>query len=191
MIVYDTALYFKRKEKMKYQNNSYRFLIKYIKEHYEHKCHYCGKKITDDADLTVDHLVPLSRGGRHELSNLKICCADCNFNKGNMTESEYCNYLKTGIVPQNINHLFFRYDADMDISSIKIPGLFKGTGVKSKKVKRVIDYYNTNHAFEKPIIVNQKNNMLVDGYARYKAAEILQISNVPVEFYIPPLTSAN
>ena len=37
-------------------------------------CAECGAT----ADLTVDHIVPLARGGRGELSNLQTLCRSCN-----------------------------------------------------------------------------------------------------------------
>jgi len=42
-------------------------------------CYYCGKK----AKLTLDHVIPLSKGGLHELSNLVAACSPCNSSKGN------------------------------------------------------------------------------------------------------------
>lgn len=33
--------------------------------------------------LTIDHIVPLSRGGKNGLYNLQVCCNNCNTRKGN------------------------------------------------------------------------------------------------------------
>jgi len=43
-----------------------------------HTCQYCG----NDAD-TVDHVVPISKGGTDEPDNLVASCKRCNFRKGN------------------------------------------------------------------------------------------------------------
>jgi 5-methylcytosine-specific restriction endonuclease McrA len=43
-------------------------------------CHYCGGKFTPQA-LTMDHLVPLIRGGRSTKGNLVPACKDCNTKK--------------------------------------------------------------------------------------------------------------
>ena len=44
-------------------------------------CHYCGKKLFN-SDATVDHLVPLSRGGeRLDANNLVAACRSCNSSK--------------------------------------------------------------------------------------------------------------
>jgi 5-methylcytosine-specific restriction endonuclease McrA len=42
-------------------------------------CYWCGKKCARNHE--VDHYVPLSRGGEHELSNLVIACKSCNRRK--------------------------------------------------------------------------------------------------------------
>lgn len=54
---------------------------------YEGRCVYCGA----DAD-TIDHVLPLSRGGLHEIDNLVPACASCNFEKGSKTIGEWLNY---------------------------------------------------------------------------------------------------
>jgi 5-methylcytosine-specific restriction endonuclease McrA len=43
-------------------------------------CHYCGRKFPP-RELTMDHLVPLIRGGRSTKGNLVPTCKDCNANK--------------------------------------------------------------------------------------------------------------
>lgn len=48
-------------------------------------CHYCGKF---DGDLTIDHLIPLSRGGTNERSNLVAACSACNSEKGQLKHTE-------------------------------------------------------------------------------------------------------
>lgn len=42
-------------------------------------CQYCGCL---EKDLTVDHIVPRSRGGRHEWTNVVTSCKACNHRKG-------------------------------------------------------------------------------------------------------------
>jgi 5-methylcytosine-specific restriction endonuclease McrA len=43
-------------------------------------CHYCGGKFTPQ-ELTMDHLVPLVRGGRSTKGNLVPACKPCNDSK--------------------------------------------------------------------------------------------------------------
>lgn len=47
-------------------------------------CQYCRKKMSEKK-LTVDHVVPLSKGGTHEWSNVVAACGTCNNRKGNKT----------------------------------------------------------------------------------------------------------
>ena len=44
-------------------------------------CQYCGAK-APDAILHVDHIVPVSKGGGNEITNLITACCDCNGGKG-------------------------------------------------------------------------------------------------------------
>lgn len=53
------------------------------------KCEYCGKTITKWTDKTVDHIVPVVRGGIDAPSNYCIACKECNQEKTNMTAEEY------------------------------------------------------------------------------------------------------
>lgn len=46
-------------------------------------CCYCGKQIRDIADLTAEHLVPVSKGGNNSLYNKRACCVKCNSERGN------------------------------------------------------------------------------------------------------------
>ncbi|MFT4604993.1 MAG: 5-methylcytosine-specific restriction endonuclease McrA [Rhodothermales bacterium] len=49
-----------------------------------HRCQYCG----DKERLTIDHLIPKSRGGRDTWENLVTACVPCNNRKGSRTPDE-------------------------------------------------------------------------------------------------------
>ena len=64
-------------------------------------CHYCGCALTKAPrftnSATVDHVVPLSRGGSNSPDNLVIACMDCNRRKHNKllcewSGSDYFNF---------------------------------------------------------------------------------------------------
>lgn len=57
-------------------------------------CHYCGRKFPHQ-ELTMDHLVPLARGGRSTKDNLVPSCKDCNNRKKTMLPLEWEEYLAT------------------------------------------------------------------------------------------------
>ena len=44
----------------------------------DYKCLYCGSKDS----LTLDHIVPRSKGGKNSWTNLATCCMKCNITKG-------------------------------------------------------------------------------------------------------------
>lgn len=48
------------------------------------KCSYCGAK----TDLTFDHVIPVSRGGRTHWENILTACSPCNLKKGGKTLKE-------------------------------------------------------------------------------------------------------
>jgi len=47
-------------------------------------CQYCDSK----KNLTIDHVIPRSRGGKNTWKNMVTCCYRCNLNKGNKTPEE-------------------------------------------------------------------------------------------------------
>lgn len=44
-------------------------------------CHYCGKKFKAE-ELTMDHIIPVARGGKSTKGNVVVCCFSCNQSKG-------------------------------------------------------------------------------------------------------------
>lgn len=52
-----------------------------------HTCAYSGRKLPKDK-LNIDHVVPKSRGGKDEWTNLVTCDKEINFKKGNKLNSE-------------------------------------------------------------------------------------------------------
>lgn len=50
----------------------------------DHECQYCGSK----DNLTIDHVIPRSRGGQDTWENLVCSCSSCNLKKGNKLLSD-------------------------------------------------------------------------------------------------------
>ena len=50
-------------------------------------CHYCNKKF-DAVDLTMDHVLPIVRGGKSTKGNIVACCKQCNNDKKYLTPAE-------------------------------------------------------------------------------------------------------
>jgi len=74
------------------------------------ECQYCGTR----RDLTLDHVLPSSRGGTHSWTNLVTACKRCNAKKGDYTPEEaemvlkrkphkpsYALFLRDTTIPQN------------------------------------------------------------------------------------------
>jgi 5-methylcytosine-specific restriction protein A len=56
-------------------------------------CHYCGGRFAHH-QLTMDHQIPLSRGGRSTKDNLVPCCKQCNDAKKTLLPAEWQQYLE-------------------------------------------------------------------------------------------------
>lgn len=55
-------------------------------------CYYCGQQYPTKA-LTMDHIVPLGRGGRSVKANLVPACKECNNQKKTMLPLEWEEYM--------------------------------------------------------------------------------------------------
>lgn len=64
-------------------------------------CAYCGRLMVfrratnrtfRDDDATIEHRVPLARGGKHVWSNVVLACRECNLSKNQKTETEFFEY---------------------------------------------------------------------------------------------------
>jgi len=49
-----------------------------VKQMMQKPCFYCGQKAEH-----IDHIIPISRGGRHSIGNLIQACSKCNISKNN------------------------------------------------------------------------------------------------------------
>ena len=63
----------------------------YARDHYA--CQYCGRHLPGD-DLTCDHVIPRSRGGKTAWNNIVTCCVPCNRKKGGRTPEEARMHLR-------------------------------------------------------------------------------------------------
>jgi 5-methylcytosine-specific restriction endonuclease McrA len=67
-----------------------------------HRCMYCGTKYKPE-QLTLDHILPRSRGGRSTWDNLVACCARDNHRKGDKLPEEVGMHLVRRPLPQNVH----------------------------------------------------------------------------------------
>jgi len=57
------------------------------------ECYYCGEKFPAE-ELTMDHIVPLIRGGKSTKGNIVCACKECNNKKKHMLPLEWEEYLE-------------------------------------------------------------------------------------------------
>jgi 5-methylcytosine-specific restriction endonuclease McrA len=73
------------------QLKRFRRVAKFSREHVflrdGHKCQYCSKTFSSK-ELTLDHVVPVKRGGKKTWSNIVTSCSKCNQKKGSRTPQE-------------------------------------------------------------------------------------------------------
>jgi 5-methylcytosine-specific restriction endonuclease McrA len=66
------------------------------------RCMYCGERFKT-SDLTLDHVIPRSKGGSQAWDNLVSCCAKDNHRKGNRTPQEAGMKLIHKPLPQTVH----------------------------------------------------------------------------------------
>ncbi|MGR3220182.1 MAG: HNH endonuclease [Candidatus Anammoxibacter sp.] len=61
-------------------------------------CYYC-EKIYNADEITMDHVVPMARGGKSTRGNIVPCCKGCNSEKKYLTPAEIVlNKLRNGVL---------------------------------------------------------------------------------------------
>jgi 5-methylcytosine-specific restriction endonuclease McrA len=71
----------------RYPKNEVKLSRQHIFERDRFTCQYCGFR-GDRKRLTLDHILPRSRGGATSWTNMVCCCIDCNHRKGDRTDHE-------------------------------------------------------------------------------------------------------
>ena len=66
-------------------DNQFVILTKELQLVYEAPCYNCGSM----ENQTLDHLIPLSKGGRHSVGNIGTLCSSCNSSKHARTITEW------------------------------------------------------------------------------------------------------
>jgi 5-methylcytosine-specific restriction endonuclease McrA len=74
----------------KKQAGIYLILPKEIERILSSNCKHCGTR----DNISIDHIIPLARGGRHSVGNLQPLCINCNSSKNDRTMMEWKLVLK-------------------------------------------------------------------------------------------------
>jgi len=74
---------------------------KRIMERDGYKCVHCGA----DEGLSIDHIIPRTKGGSNKDDNLQVLCATCNSSKGNQVTESNVNKVasREKVLPSNVN----------------------------------------------------------------------------------------
>lgn len=78
MELYDSSKQYMFNLHVSSSSEAKRLWKKSIKEKWKNQCAYCGT----NEKLTIDHIVPRSRGGLDESKNVLCSCEQCNHSKG-------------------------------------------------------------------------------------------------------------
>jgi 5-methylcytosine-specific restriction endonuclease McrA len=69
-------------------------------------CVWCGSTVEQGVQLTLDHVVPVSKGGDNDEKNLVTACKRCNDSRGNRGAVEFSRvvaaYLDNGVLAKRI-----------------------------------------------------------------------------------------
>lgn len=57
-------------------------------------CYYCGQQVKP-SELTMDHIVPIARGGQSSKGNVVTTCKECNNRKKSMLPIEWEEYMES------------------------------------------------------------------------------------------------
>ncbi len=64
---------------------------KYVFERDRYQCKSCGTTQLE-TQLTIDHIIPLARGGQNDISNLQTLCCSCNRQKKHHLDPRFRRY---------------------------------------------------------------------------------------------------
>lgn len=81
-----------KKEVRKEVFDNYPQIRKQVFEKYNYNCIYCLHEygyMPEGKKLTIDHKIPVAKGGTNELGNLACACSDHNYDKRDLTTEEY------------------------------------------------------------------------------------------------------
>ena len=73
--------YLRRTKEVRFSKNNL-----YLRDMYS--CLYCGCNVTK-SEATMDHVIPVSRGGKTSWNNIVTACGPCNHSKGNSLSSQW------------------------------------------------------------------------------------------------------
>ena len=89
------------------KNMKYAEVRRIVYSRYNGKCAICGSPISIE-EMTIDHIVPASRGGGKDFANMQATCNSCNCMKHYLTNEEFFRKVFT-VAIHNMKNIFKAY----------------------------------------------------------------------------------
>lgn len=159
------------------------------------KCAHCGIGLDEhDEKFSVEHIIPISKGGTHEKENLVALCFDCNQNKSNLiiNPEEYYKYIDAQLLKDIlVKYKFYKEDEFWLSCRNYFPeDAFEIYGSVSNlsKVSLPMAYVKKEHYTNRPAVTefveryHKKMNLPTDGLPEildkhFRAGSIYTINN--------------
>ena len=141
-------------------------------------CQYCGRS-APDVVLEIDHIIPVSKGGENEITNLITSCFDCNRGKGRkkLTENQTVKLQK-----EELDKLNKRREQLEMIGKWKVELM----NVEQEEINKIIELVNLEHHLDISLTDTGRKNMnkLIKSYG---FNEILESSLISFGKYEPEI----
>lgn len=98
----------------KYHISKVNFNRRAIYKRDDNQCKYCGKRPGTEL-LSIDHIIPRSRGGQLTWTNVVVSCVKCNAKKANKTPEEAgMKFFDPNYKPEKPNFQIFKQEIEID-----------------------------------------------------------------------------
>ena len=130
-------------------------------------CQMCGKTVKDNhIRVQIDHIVPLSWGGKTELDNLQVLCSDCNEGKKNFVESEdpmLMEKVSNATSTKERLRLYFEHYKNVPITVDKLSVI-----AKTREWTRQLRYIRAEHNMDIEYTPKNKEKGIMMEYYTYR-----------------------
>lgn len=162
------------------------------------RCAHCGKQIMFGGQATVDHFIPLKKGGINRKCNLVMLCRECNQNKTSriVDPQDYLRYLRPEAY-EALNDYFQSYIHSFEYVSrgnllccdryvFKVPLMYVPGKPGNKRSRAVIkeklaQYYTLDRAY--PEDIPKLEEFFISYLKKYNLLESEEVARKNIEFW--------
>jgi len=122
-------------------------------------CAYCGRPLDPFGTWQIDHVIPSSRDGTDEISNLVASCRRCNSRKKNKTPAEFKEYLTKRALSQiddfedSLSDFFSIYVSEESLPEQLIDLTSRMRAIVQRT--QIVFYIEANETIEKREVANE------------------------------------